>query len=89
MFSMQSVWEVFVKRTYADRPNWSRVIEKRFRTTYIEDEEFEGYMSIIYIDKVRDPLFVGVGDETLCLADDGFIWMQYFPLEREFYSLFY
>ncbi len=73
-----------MKRTYADRPNWHRVIEKRFKLTYIEDKVLEGYMSIIYIDKVREPLIVGVEDKRLCLADDGFIWTQYFPIERNY-----
>lgn len=68
-----------MKRTYADRPNWRRIIEKKFKLTYIEEKEFKGNVSIIYIDKVREPLVLEVAGENLCLAGDGFIWMQHFP----------
>lgn len=68
-----------MKRTFADRPSWTRVIEKRFRLTYIEEKEFEGYLSIIYIDKVREPLVIKTAGKNIYLANDGFIWMQHFP----------
>lgn len=68
-----------MKRTFADRPNWRRVIDKRFKLTFIENESFQGYVSFIYIDKVREPLKIEVAGKELCLADNGFIWMQHFP----------
>jgi len=68
-----------LKRTFAHRPNWTRLIEKRFKLKYIEEKEFKGYVSIVFIDKVREPLVIEVAGENLCLANDGFIWMQHFP----------
>ncbi|WIV11553.1 DUF402 domain-containing protein [Proteiniborus sp. MB09-C3] len=73
-----------MKRTYADRPNWTRVVEKRFMLAYIKDKDYTGYMAIIYLDKVCEPLFVGEGEKKLCLANDGFIWTQYFPKDRNY-----
>lgn len=73
-----------MKRTYADRPNWSRVIEKRFNLDYIDDGEFRGFLSIIFIDKVREPLVLGESDNRLCIVDDGYIWIQYFPIELKY-----
>lgn len=75
-----------MKRTYADRPNWTRVVEKRFKLAYIKDKDYTGYMAVIYLDKVYEPLFVGEGEKKLCLANDGFIWTQYFP-ENQNYAL--
>lgn len=66
-----------MKRTFADRSSWTRVIEKRFRLTYIEEKDFKGHISIIYIDKVREPLVIE--GENICLANNGYIWMQHFP----------
>jgi len=68
-----------MKRTFADRPNWTRIIEKKFKLTYIDEKEFKGHLSIIYILKVREPLVLEVAGEKLCLVDDGFIWIQHFP----------
>lgn len=73
-----------LKRTYADRPNWRRVTEKRFDLKYINDEVNSGYLSIIYIDKVREPLVINVAGKDLYLADDGFVWTQYFPDEGNY-----
>jgi uncharacterized protein len=68
-----------MKRTFADRPNWTRLIEKRFKLIYIEEKEFKGHVSIIHIDKVREPLVLEVAGENLCLVNNGFIWIQHFP----------
>lgn len=68
-----------MKRTFADRPNWTRIIERRFKLTYVEEKEFKGYVSIIYIDKVKEPLVIEVAGRYVCLANDGFIWIQHFP----------
>jgi uncharacterized protein len=68
-----------MKRTFADRPNWERVVEKRFKLTYVDDGELDGHLSIIYIDKVKEPLVIDVAEKSLCLVNDGFIWTQYFP----------
>lgn len=73
-----------MKRTFADRPNWTRLIEKRFNLKYIEEKEFKGYVSIIYIDKVREPLVLEVAGENLCLVNDGFIWIQHFPKDSNY-----
>ncbi|WBW95574.1 DUF402 domain-containing protein [Oceanirhabdus sp. W0125-5] len=73
-----------MKRKYADRRNWTRVIEKRFNLIYIENIELNGYLSITYIDKVKEPLIVGVQEKELCLADEGYIWTQYFPKDKNY-----
>lgn len=75
-----------MKRKFADRPDWTRVLEKRFKFIHAENDELDGYLAITYIDKVQDPLFVGIENKDLCLADNGYTWVQYFP-ERYNYSL--
>lgn len=68
-----------MKRTFANRSDWTRIIDKRFKLKYIEQKEFKGYVSIIYADKVKEPLVVKAGNKKLCVMDNGFIWMQHFP----------
>jgi hypothetical protein len=45
-----------VERKYLDRPNWRRVLKRRFCFKPIDDKEFKGYIAAIYIDKTREPL---------------------------------
>lgn len=73
-----------MNRTYADRPNWSRVIEKRFNFDYIDDGDFKGFLSIICIDKAREPLVLDASENRLCLLDDGYIWTQHFPNDSNY-----
>ena len=75
-----------VKRKFANLPNWPRLIKKRFGLTRIDDAEFKGYISIVYIDKVTRPLILKITGKELCLVDDGYIWTQYFP-QGEKYAL--
>jgi uncharacterized protein len=76
-----------MKRKYASRSDWKRVLEREYKQTYVEDDDFTGYISLIILKKVKEPLFVGVeGVEKYCVADCGYKWLQYFPKD-EHYSL--
>lgn len=75
-----------MKIKYADKENWSRVSKKRFKLTYVDNDDFQGYISAIYIDEVTTPLIKEVLGEKLLLADKGYIWMQQFP-KGENYAL--
>jgi predicted RNA-binding protein associated with RNAse of E/G family len=49
---------------------------------YVEDENFRGYMSVLHMDKVSNRLWVKYEDLDLCIVDDGYMWVQHFPLDR-------
>lgn len=68
-----------MKRRSADRPDWQRVLARRFAVQYIEDPEFAGYVTYLHLDRVREPLFVTYDAAPVCVAADGFGWMQQFP----------
>ena len=70
---------VEMDRKYADRPDWSRVLKKNFKLDYICNKEFSGYVSAIYIDKVKAPLIKNISGEDYCIVDDGYIWLQCLP----------
>lgn len=74
-----------MKRTFADRSDWKRILKKRFYLTNINKQGLKGNLSIIHMDKVREPLVIEVASKDLVLADEGFIWMQYFP-QSGFYA---
>jgi predicted RNA-binding protein associated with RNAse of E/G family len=73
-----------MKRKYIDKEDWPRILEKRFKYTYINNEEFNGYVSIVYIDKVKEPLNVNMNGKEFCLADEGYIWLQHVPLNSNY-----
>ncbi len=75
-----------MKITYVNRPNWSRVLSKRFFLDYINDDYFQGFASIILLDKVKEPLIVPALDFHYCIADDGYIWLQHLP-DKSNYAL--
>ncbi|ERI95087.1 hypothetical protein HMPREF1982_00485 [Clostridiales bacterium oral taxon 876 str. F0540] len=68
-----------VERKFLDRPNWRRVLRKRFYYTYIEDESFCGYIAAVFIDKTREPLIKNMLGRDFCLAKEGYVWLECLP----------
>jgi predicted RNA-binding protein associated with RNAse of E/G family len=68
-----------MKLKRADRSDWKRITQKRFAMLQVNNDEFKGYISLFCIDGVREPLWINLADETVCLADKGYMWLQQFP----------
>lgn len=71
-----------MKRKHSDRADWFRLIKKEFTLNYIKNEEFDGYVSIIEIEKVREPLIKKMLGREVCVVDDGYIWLQHVPVDK-------
>jgi len=69
-----------LKRKFADRSGWGRILKRRFAMQYIDTEEFTGYVTLLYMDEVERPLWLEFPDERICVVDNGFTWLQQFPL---------
>jgi predicted RNA-binding protein associated with RNAse of E/G family len=76
--------EESMKRKYADRPNWSRIIEKSYYGIHIDEEAFYGYIGYLSLDKIKDQLWVSYGSNNICIVDNGFVWLQHFPLNGKY-----
>lgn len=68
-----------MKRKRADRPDWQRIAEKRFVQTCIDEKEFRGYVTLFCIDAVHQPLWKNFSGQMICIADQGYLWLQQFP----------
>ena len=68
-----------VRRKFADRADWRRVTGRRFSVSRHETAEFTGYLTLLCIDEVREPLYLEEGALRVCVADCGFSWLQHFP----------
>ncbi|WP_409342304.1 DUF402 domain-containing protein [Paenibacillus sp. MBLB4367] len=69
-----------MKKKYGDRPDWKRVAKRAYAQEFVETESFTGYITLIRIDQVTEPLFARYGDKKKCLADEGYMWLQHFPI---------
>jgi predicted RNA-binding protein associated with RNAse of E/G family len=76
--------EESMKRKYADRPNWSRIVEKSYTGIHIEEKLFNGYIGYLSLDKVKEQLWVTYGSNKLCIVKDGYVWLQHFPLSSSY-----
>ncbi|HWO75330.1 MAG TPA: DUF402 domain-containing protein [Bacillus sp. (in: firmicutes)] len=69
-----------LKRKWGDRAGWKRVIERTYKQAYLDTNEFAGYITLLNIKKVSEPAFAKYDEEEICIADNGYIWLQQFPL---------
>lgn len=65
-----------MKRKYADRLDWRRVISRDFKCVLIEEQDFKGYVTLLSLHQVERKLFVQYQDKELCLAAEGYFWLQ-------------
>ncbi|MCE5170440.1 DUF402 domain-containing protein [Paenibacillus profundus] len=73
-----------MKRKYADRGDWKRILSKDFALTYVEDTHFTGHVSLIKFNSVRAPLVKEMGGTKIPLVNTGYYWMQHFPLHAHY-----
>ena len=45
-------------------------------------EQFDGYASAIFVEKVREKLICKLDNREFCLVDDGYSWIQRLPIEK-------
>jgi predicted RNA-binding protein associated with RNAse of E/G family len=63
----------------ADRPGWPRLRARRFVCQRIGDENLSGYVTLLRMVEVAEPLWVTHHDQRVCIADAGYSWLQIFP----------
>lgn len=71
-----------MKRKYGDRSDWKRVLEREYAQLYLETDDFKGYISLLKIAKVKEPLHVKYFDQNVCIVNDGYMWLQQFPSDK-------
>lgn len=73
-----------MKLKRADRVDWQRILQKRFAMTHLDTSTFKGYITLFCIDAVREPLWVNLSGQEVCLADNGYLWLQQFPHDSHY-----
>lgn len=75
-----------MKQKHANRPDWGRILHKRYFQEHLIEDDFEGYITYLLLDAVKEPLIVKYGIDEICIADDGYSWIMLFPTNK-LYSL--
>ncbi|RAZ81618.1 DUF402 domain-containing protein [Planococcus halotolerans] len=75
---------VQLKRKYGDRRGWGRLIKREFRQMEIQDGSFTGDVTLLTMNKVSAPAIFDYPDRKVCVVDDGYSWLQHFPLNERF-----
>jgi uncharacterized protein len=70
---------MMLKRKYGNRADWKRVIKRKYVQTYLDNGEYKGYITLLNTIKVTEPLSVRYGEKSVCIVDDGYMWLQQFP----------
>ncbi|MEK4648046.1 DUF402 domain-containing protein [Exiguobacterium sp. FSL W8-0210] len=68
-----------IKKRYADRRDWRRITQRHYVQEQVENELFNGHVTLLQLIEVASPLDVRYGDETIRIADAGYVWVQQFP----------
>ena len=71
-----------LKRKYGERPDWSRISKKKYAQTYLETDEFKGYITLLHMVQLTEPLFVQYDKKEVCVANEGYSWLQQFPADQ-------
>ncbi|WP_426843846.1 DUF402 domain-containing protein [Brevibacillus laterosporus] len=76
--------DVFMKRKYADVTGWTTVIDKHFIPLAQRGEYFDGSITGLVLTKMEEPYWVTCNGQDICIADDGYVWIQCFPAGRHY-----
>lgn len=69
-------------RRYGNRSDWKRILKRNYREMNMQNREFEGVISFLEMHEVTHPLDVNYPHETIRIADNGYSWLQHFPLDK-------
>ena len=75
-----------LKRKFGSRHDWKRLKKRAYSELFIETDAFKGYVSLLHMKEVREPLYMRYEGRTVCVAASGYYWMQHFP-EGQQYSV--
>ncbi|MFI8685760.1 DUF402 domain-containing protein [Rossellomorea sp. NPDC077527] len=71
-----------LKRKYGNRADWKRVNQRKYAQTTLNTKEFHGYITLLNTMKVNEPLIARYGDKEICIVDNGYMWLQQFPVGK-------
>lgn len=74
---------MMLKRKYGNRSNWNRVLRSDYQQVFYEVEDFKGYITLLDIKEVSEPLVIKNEGKEVCIVNNGYTWLQHFPLGKK------
>lgn len=71
-----------MKREFADLRYIKDIVKSEFKTKYIEDSTFKGYITLVNIKEVAKSWRVDT--EKRCILDKGYNWFAMYPVDKNF-----
>lgn len=68
-----------MKRKRLDRNIWTSIISKRYFQQYVKEDDFEGIVSLLYIDEVSKPSIWEDPNNKITVCANGMKWLQILP----------
>ncbi len=73
-----------MKRRYLHRKDWKRILKRDYKEMKIEDEDFNGYIALLTLIEVSEPLLIKYLDTEICIVNNHYSWLQQLPLDENF-----
>ena len=73
-----------MKRRYLHRKDWKRILKRDYKEMKIEDEDFNGYIALLNLIEVSEPLLTKYLDMEICIVNNHYSWLQQLPLDENF-----
>ncbi|WP_160677993.1 hypothetical protein [Clostridium sp. C8-1-8] len=73
-----------MRRNFEQKLDYSQIRDIDFRVSFINTEEFNGYVHLASIHKVSEAIFRSVDDKRIKIMDNGYRWLQITPLNANY-----
>jgi predicted RNA-binding protein associated with RNAse of E/G family len=73
-----------LERKFGNHANWKRILKRHYAQTFVDSESFKGYLTLLKMDQVAQPLYKKYGIHEICIADNGYSWMHQYPLDGNY-----
>ncbi|MGF9966763.1 DUF402 domain-containing protein [Bacillus rhizoplanae] len=69
-----------MKRKYGDGSSWKRLIDRAYSVEKVQ----YGMLGILHIKQVKEPSYKQYHNRKVCIANNGYTWVQYFINGKNF-----
>lgn len=73
-----------MKKKFLHRNDWTRILQRDYSIAQINDKDFNGFIALIKMNEVKEPLIKEYLNKNLCIVDNNYIWLQQLPHNENF-----
>lgn len=76
--------DYLLKKRFLHRNDWTRIIKRDYSLEQINHKDFNGFIALIKMNEVKEPLITEYLIKKLCIVDNNYLWLQQLPLNENF-----